>query len=291
MIAPDTACVVVGESGGVPEYAEVVNEASAVCETKDEDVNTIDNGDACQKQCYDEEGVEYGNGSYVTSNYYPMDEYVNEYGTSYGCGEHNVGRYVERDGVNAAATTEEKPLSEDLVALADVVERESLLATDSGPRAWEGPEFGEQMPVMEAVVAATENVSETASGPSTAVPVEINTTIATSVGVGVVSKSYMERIVAERMERSRPECETDAAEQEVEGGVNVIVKEIVRAKYTMKPFQLLAADEDVVLENVGVALSKVEEMLQSTTVSEQRGPRLSGVLTSALRGTEPEGDV
>ncbi|KAG2838421.1 hypothetical protein PC113_g19661 [Phytophthora cactorum] len=268
MIAPDTACVVVGESGGVPEYAEVVNEASAVCETKDEDVNTIDNGDACQKQCYDEEGVEYGNGSYVTSNYYPMDEYVNEYGTSYGCGEHNVGRYVERDGVNAAATTEEKPLSEDLVALADVVERESLLATDSGPRAWEGPEFGEQMPVMEAVVAATENVSETASGPSTAVPVEINTTIATSVGVGVVSKSYMERIV--------------------EGGVNVIVKEIVRAKYTMKPFQLLAADEDVVLENVGVALSKVEEMLQSTTVSEQRGPRLSGVLTSALRGTEPE---
>ncbi|KAG4227810.1 hypothetical protein PC116_g23813 [Phytophthora cactorum] len=78
MIAPDTACVVVGESGGVPEYAEVVNEASAVCETKDEDVNTIDNGDACQKQCYDEEGVEYGNGSYVTSNYYPMDEYVNE---------------------------------------------------------------------------------------------------------------------------------------------------------------------------------------------------------------------
>ncbi|KAG2808022.1 hypothetical protein PC112_g17151 [Phytophthora cactorum] len=93
MIAPDTACVVVGESGGVPEYAEVVNEASAVCETKDEDVNTIDNGDACQKQCYDEEGVEYGNGSYVTSNYYPMDEYVNEYGTSYGCGEHNVGRY------------------------------------------------------------------------------------------------------------------------------------------------------------------------------------------------------
>ncbi|KAG2902805.1 hypothetical protein PC117_g21395 [Phytophthora cactorum] len=194
MIAPDTACVVVGESGGVPEYAEVVNEASAVCETKDEDVNTIDNGDACQKQCYDEEGVEYGNGSYVTSNYYPMDEYVNEYGTSYGCGEHNVGRYVERDGVNAAATTEEKPLSEDLVALADVVERESLLATDSGPRAWEGPEFGEQMPVMEAVVAATENVSETASGPSTAVPVEINTTIATSVGVGVVSKSYMERI-------------------------------------------------------------------------------------------------
>ncbi|KAG3150260.1 hypothetical protein PC128_g23242 [Phytophthora cactorum] len=181
MIAPDTACVVVGESGGVPEYAEVVNEASAVCETKDEDVNTIDNGDACQKQCYDEEGVEYGNGSYVTSNYYPMDEYV------YWDG-------VERDGVNAAATTEEKPLSEDLVALADVVERESLLATDSGPRAWEGPEFGEQMPVMEAVVAATENVSETASGPSTAVPVEINTTIATSVGVGVVSKSYMERI-------------------------------------------------------------------------------------------------
>ncbi|KAG3108676.1 hypothetical protein PI124_g9162 [Phytophthora idaei] len=93
------------------------------------------------------------------------------------------------------------------------------------------------------------------------------------------------------MEHSRPECETDAAEQEVEGGVNVIVKEIVRAKHTMKPFQLPTADEDVVLENVGVALSKVEETLPSTTVSEQRGPRLIGVLTSALRSTEPEVDV
>ncbi|KAG3108675.1 hypothetical protein PI125_g11614 [Phytophthora idaei] len=86
-----------GSGKRVPEYAEAVNEASAVSETKDEDVNAIDNGDACQKQCYDEEGVEYGNGSYVTSDYYPMDECVNEYGTSYGCGEpwdgeHNVGR-------------------------------------------------------------------------------------------------------------------------------------------------------------------------------------------------------
>ncbi|KAG6963347.1 hypothetical protein JG688_00008183 [Phytophthora aleatoria] len=67
-------------------------------ETSDEDVNTMENGGAHREQCQEEEGVEYGNRSYATSDYYPVDGYVNEYGTRYGYGEpcdgeQDVGRF------------------------------------------------------------------------------------------------------------------------------------------------------------------------------------------------------
>ncbi|KAG3083923.1 hypothetical protein PI125_g19616 [Phytophthora idaei] len=85
------------------------------------------------------------------------------------------------------------------------------------------------------------------------------------------------------MERDRPDCKTDYDERDAGGGVNVTIEEIVRENPRKKPFQLPTANQIVVLENVGVTLGKVEKPLQSTTVSEQRGLRLSGVLTSPLR--------
>ncbi|KAG6967978.1 hypothetical protein JG688_00006039, partial [Phytophthora aleatoria] len=159
-------------------------------------------------QYYEEEGVEYGNGSYAMSDYYPVggvarpgddscgdeqkllfgdtDEVANVYK-----GERGLSPVywdgVERDEVNTVATNQGRPLNEGLATLADVVEREILLATDSGPSAWESPEFGEQETAVEAVVVGNLNVSEAGSQLSTAVAVGMNTTMATSMGVGVVS--------------------------------------------------------------------------------------------------------
>ncbi|KAG2890777.1 hypothetical protein PC119_g24163 [Phytophthora cactorum] len=91
------------------------------------------------------------------------------------------------DEMANAYKDERAPLSEDLATPAGVVERESLLATDSCPRTWGSPEFGEQETAMEAVVAGNGNVSEIGSKPSTTVAAERNTMMETSMGVGVVS--------------------------------------------------------------------------------------------------------
>ncbi|KAG6948425.1 hypothetical protein JG687_00015481 [Phytophthora cactorum] len=67
-------------------------------QTSDEDVNTMENGSVHREQCQEKEGLKYGNRSYATSDYYPGDGYVNNYGTRYGCGEpcdgeQDVGRF------------------------------------------------------------------------------------------------------------------------------------------------------------------------------------------------------
>ncbi|KAG3197535.1 hypothetical protein PC128_g6737 [Phytophthora cactorum] len=82
------------------------------------------------------------------------------------------------------------------------------------------------------------------------------------------------------MERGRPECETDSGQRDVEGALNVIIEKVVRAKRTKKPLQLPDADKKVVLENVGVALGKVEEIAVNNRLgSEGTSPEWSANLT------------
>ncbi|KAG2772905.1 hypothetical protein PC129_g6589 [Phytophthora cactorum] len=166
-IASGTTCVVVDESKGIQVYAGAVYDASVLSGTSDEDMNTMENGGVHREQCQEEEGVEYGSRSYATSDYYPMDGgcravwYAPETtpmeteSVAFGDTDEMTIAYknergvlqvyldgVKRGEVNAAATTGEEHLSEDLATPVDVVERESLLATDGFPRAWESPEFG-----------------------------------------------------------------------------------------------------------------------------------------------------
>ncbi|KAG3083920.1 hypothetical protein PI124_g18473 [Phytophthora idaei] len=67
-IASDTAWVAVEESEGVQEYAGAVYDALVASETNAGDVNMMDNGGGYREHCYEEEGVEYRNGNYATSD-------------------------------------------------------------------------------------------------------------------------------------------------------------------------------------------------------------------------------
>ncbi|KAG2891885.1 hypothetical protein PC114_g16823 [Phytophthora cactorum] len=86
---------------------------------------------------------------------------------------------------------------------------------------------------MKVVVAGIEYVFETGSEPSTAVVVNMNTTMAKALAASRESRRanrafrrVSER--TERVERGSPECEPDSDERDVGDEVNVIAEEIVR---------------------------------------------------------------
>ncbi|KAG2864099.1 hypothetical protein PC119_g10111 [Phytophthora cactorum] len=179
----------------------------------DDDVNVMESGGVYRDQYNEKESIAYRSGNYATSDYYPMNGYdapettpvetksvamshTNDMASGYADERDGLQVYwdgVEHDEVITATAFEEKFQRKDLATPAYIIERESWLAKYSGPRVWESPELGEHATGMKPVVTGNGNVSETGSKPSIAV--ETYTTMATRIGVGMVSECDTERDV------------------------------------------------------------------------------------------------